>query len=311
MFLALAAVGFASCNGGFKQGPNGLLYNVHKDSGAAKLKKGDFISAYLVVKTDGDSVLYSAYEAGQPQFVVVQEPQFKGDFMEGLTLIGQGDSATFKVATDSIFKGGVQRPPYLKSTKYLLYDVKIEKVIPKGTLTDEVFQRTVSTYVNEQMAKVKKQEPAKIKKYIDDNKLKVTTADSGLLYVITKPGSGPNIAVNDTAVVKYTGKLLSGKVFDTNIKEDAVKAKLPQMEMRGFQPIRFPVGQHGVIPGWDMAFQLLNKGAKATLVIPSALAYGERGNQVIPPNAPLVFDVEVIDIIHPSAPAAAPAPVKK
>lgn len=303
IFLALAAIGFASCNGGFKQGPNGLLYNLHKEAGSAKIKKGDFIAAYLVVKTDGDSLLYSAYESGQPQFVIVQDPQFKGDFMDGLTLVGQGDSATFKISTDSIFKGGVARPPYLKSTKYLLYDVKVEKVIPKGTLSDEVFQRTVSTYVHDQTENAKKQEPAKIKKYIDDNKLQVAKTDSGLYYVITKPGSGPNIAVNDTAVVNYTGRLLNGKIFDTSIKEDAIKGKMPELEMRSFQPIRIPVGRQGVIKGWDLGLPLLNKGAKATFVIPSNLAYGDRGNQAIAPNSPLVFDIEVVDIVR--APALA------
>ena len=303
IYLALAAIGFASCNGGFKQGPNGLLYNVYKETGSAKIKKGDFIAAYLVVKTDGDSLLYSAYESGQPQFVIVQDPQFKGDFMEGLLLVGQGDSATFKISTDSIVKNGVARPPYLKSTKYLLYDVKVEKVIPKGTLSDEVFQRTVSTFVHDQTENIKKQEPAKIKKYIDDNKLQTAKTDSGLYYVITKAGSGPNIAVNDTAVVKYTGRLLSGKIFDTNVKEDAIKGKLPQMEGNTFPPIRVPVGREGVIKGWDLGLPLLNKGAKATFVIPSNLAYGERGNQVIPPNSPLVFDIEIIDIVK--APALA------
>ena len=148
---------------------------------------------------------------------------------------------------------------------------------------------------------MKKQEPVKIKKYIADNKLNVTKTDSGLYFVITKQGTGANIANGDTAVVNYAGRLLyTGKVFDTNIKEEAVKAKLQHIEMRPFQPIRFPVGQHQVIAGWDQGLLLLNKGAKATLVIPSALAYGERGYQEIPGNAPLVFDIEVLDIVHPT-----------
>ncbi|MNL25528.1 putative FKBP-type peptidyl-prolyl cis-trans isomerase [compost metagenome] len=64
-----------------------------------------------------------------------------------------------------------------------------------------------------------------------------------------------------------------------------------------------------MITGWTEAFQLLNKGSKATLVIPSALAYGERNAGQIPPYAPLVFDVEVIDIIPGKAPAAAPTTI--
>jgi FKBP-type peptidyl-prolyl cis-trans isomerase len=301
MFLTLAAIGFAGCNGGFKQGPNGILYNVHSEESKTKIKEGDFVSAYIVFKNDADSVIFSSYDAGKPEFLVAEKPQFKGDLMEGIKLVGEGDSVTLKVVADSLFKGGQPRPPSFKSSKYIVYDLKVVKVIPKGTLTDEVFQRTVTTYIRGQVDVVKKQEPAKIQKYIADNKLKALKTDSGLYYVITKQGSGPLIAVGDTAVVNYAGRLLTGKMFDSNIKEEAVKGKLPQIEMRQFKPIRFAVGQDAVIQGWHQGFQLLNKGTKATIIIPSTLAYGEQGMQnTIPPNAPIVFDVEVIDVIHPA-----------
>ncbi|PJJ83201.1 FKBP-type peptidyl-prolyl cis-trans isomerase [Mucilaginibacter auburnensis] len=299
MFLALAAIGFAGCNGGFKQDPSGLLYDIHSEKSSTKIKQGDFVSAYLVIKNDADSVIYNAYDGGQPQYLVAEAAQFKGDMMDGLKLVGEGDSVTFKIVADSLFKGGQPRPDKFKSSKYVVYDLKIEKVIPKGKLTDEVFQRTISTYIKGQVDAVKKQEPAKIQKYIADNKLNVAKTDSGLYYVINKQGTGAVIAPGDTAVVNYTGKLLNGKVFDSNIKAEAVKGGLQQIEMRPFQPIRFPVGQQQVIAGWDQGLQLLNKGAKATFIIPSALGYGERGNQVIPGNAPLVFEVELIDIVHP------------
>jgi FKBP-type peptidyl-prolyl cis-trans isomerase FkpA len=301
MFLALAAIGFASCNGGFKQGPGGLLYNIHDEKSTTKIKEGDFVSAFIVVKSDADSIIYNSYDGGQPQYLVVEKSQFKGDMWDGFKLVGEGDSVTIKTVADSAFKGNQPRPDKFKSSKYVVYDLKIAKVIPKGTLTDEVFQRTISAYVRGQVDAVKQQEPAKIKKYIADNKLNVTRTDSGLYFVITKQGTGPAIAPGDTAVVNYAGRLLNtGKLFDSNIREEAVKAKLQHIEMRPFQPIRFPVGQHQVIAGWDQGLQLLNKGAKATFVIPSALAYGERGYQDIPGNAPLVFDVEVVDIVHPA-----------
>jgi FKBP-type peptidyl-prolyl cis-trans isomerase len=301
MFLALAAIGFASCNGGFKQGPDGILYNVHSEKSTTKIKEGDFFSAYVVFKNDADSVIYSSYDGGQPQFMVVEKPQFKGDLMDGIKLVGEGDSVTLKVVADSIFKNGQPRPPSFKSSKYLVYDLKIIKVIPKGTLTDEVFQRTLSTYIRGQVETVKKQEPVKIQKYIADNKLNALKTDSGLYYAITKQGSGPLIAVGDTAVVNYAGRLLTGKLFDTNIKEEAVKGKLGNMEMRQFKPFPFAVGQDAVIAGWQQGFQLLNKGAKATIIIPSNLAYGEQGmRDAIPGNTPIVFDVEVVDVIHPT-----------
>ena len=105
---------------------------------------------------------------------------------------------------------------------------------------------------------------------------------SGLRYKIThksnsgkKPEKGKNVAVH------YIGKLADGTVFDNSYG-------------RG-EPIEFPIGIGYVIPGWDEGIRLLEEGDKATLVIPSYLAYGEAGaGGVIPPNANLVFDVELV-----------------
>jgi len=191
MFVVLAAIGLASCNGGFKQDPSGILYNLHSEKSKTKIKEGDFIAASVVIKNDADSVFFNSYDGGQSQFLIVEKPQFKGDMMDGLKLVGEGDSVSFKMVADSVFKGGQPRPDGFKGSKYVVYDLKINKVIPKGTLTDEVFQGQISAYIRQQIENVKKQEPAKIKKYIDDNNLNAMKTDSGLYYVITKPGSGP------------------------------------------------------------------------------------------------------------------------
>lgn len=305
MFLSLAAIGLASCNGGFKQGDGGLLYNIHTSKGGAKIKEGDFVSLNMVVKTDGDSVLNSTYESGQPTRMAMPKPQAKGDVVAGIGLLGEGDSATFKISADSIFKGGQQRPPGFKS-KYLVFQVKIEKVIAKGALNDQVFRGRVTDYLKGQMDALKTQEPAKIKKYIDDNHLKLEKTASGLLYVITNPGTGEKPALHDTAVVNYTGKMVNGKVFDTSIKEEAQKAKIPMDPMRQFAPIRIPVGEGKVIPGWDEGLQLLNKGAKAIFIVPSDIAYKDQGIGPIAPYTPLVFEMEMVNVVHPNPNAPKP-----
>jgi peptidylprolyl isomerase len=108
----------------------------------------------------------------------------------------------------------------------------------------------------------------------------VTTA-SGLKYIIVTKGNGATPKAGQSIKVQYTGKLLDGSVFDSSVK-------------RG-EPFEFAVGTGMVIKGWDEALLTMSKGEKRTLIIPPALGYGPNGYPpVIPPNATLVFDVELI-----------------
>jgi len=106
---------------------------------------------------------------------------------------------------------------------------------------------------------------------------------SGLEYIEVEAGTGTQAAAGKVVSVHYTGKLQDGKVFDSSIT-------------RG-EPITFPLGKGNVIKGWDEGIALMKVGGKAQLIIPPNLGYGENGaGGVIPPNATLVFDVELVSI---------------
>ena len=116
---------------------------------------------------------------------------------------------------------------------------------------------------------------------------KPVTTPSGLQIIDSKVGTGPSPKTGQTCVMHYTGWLYEngakGKKFDSSVD-------------RG-QPFEFKIGQHQVIAGWDEGVASMKVGGKRTLIIPPALGYGAQGaGNVIPPNATLIFDVELLGI---------------
>jgi FKBP-type peptidyl-prolyl cis-trans isomerase len=116
---------------------------------------------------------------------------------------------------------------------------------------------------------------------------KAVTTPSGLKIIDTKIGTGPSPKLGQTCVMHYTGWLyengVKGKKFDSSVDRGT--------------PFEFPIGTHRVIAGWDEGVATMKVGGQRTLIIPANLAYGDRGaGGVIPPNATLIFDVELLAI---------------
>jgi len=118
--------------------------------------------------------------------------------------------------------------------------------------------------------------------YLSENKINTEETKSGLQYILSRTNGEDKPEKGQTVSVHYTGKLLDGSVFDSS-------------KNRGV-PLNFTLGVGQVIPGWDEGIALLGKGDEGILYIPSDLAYGSAGaGGVIPPNADLIFEVELVD----------------
>ena len=317
ILLLTAAVGLlaVSCQN-FKKGDGGLEYNIVKDAGAEKATTGDLLSVDLTIRSDrNDSLVSSTYDLNLPQIVNIAPDSlpgmYKGDYNSMFKFLGEGDSAVFRLNLDTLSaKTGQPKPEF--ADKYVTFTVNVRKHFKKGQLADSVLYTQVDNYFKEELDKIKAAEPKKIENYVSSNKLQPKKTASGLQYVVTTEGTGNKPTVGDTVVVNYTGKLTNGNIFDSSIKEVYEKAeRLRKDPMRTFEPIRFSLGNQPVIQGWTEGLQLLNKGSKATFIIPSSLAYGDRPmGDKIPPYAPLVFDIELVDVIkgQPAPATTQPAP---
>ncbi len=145
------------------------------------------------------------------------------------------------------------------------------------------FQKTLKAKKAETMQQLSEKNKADGEKFLAENAKKegVKVLPSGLQYKEVTPGTGKSPKTTDTVTTHYKGTLIDGTEFDSSYK-------------RG-QPATFAVS--GVIPGWTEALQLMKEGAKWQLLVPSNLAYGERGaGREIGPNATLIFEVELISV---------------
>ena len=160
--------------------------------------------------------------------------------------------------------------------------IKID-IIRKGENAKKFDSKAIFDKELEKLEKQAAEKAKKAKEAIDALKKGAKVTSSGLAYKIIKKGTGAKAEAGKTVSVHYTGKLSDGTKFDSSYDRN--------------QPIEFELGRGRVIKGWDEGISLLNVGSKATFIIPPDLAYGARGaGGVIPPNATLIFDVELVEI---------------
>jgi FKBP-type peptidyl-prolyl cis-trans isomerase FkpA len=279
----MAAIFLQSCKGGLEKTENGLKYKILADSAGANGEDGGWIVFHFIMKNSKDSIMRNTFKEGSPIGIPIGKASFKGGLEEGFTLLSKGDSAQFFVNADSIF------------TKTFHTDVP--KEVEKGSDLQFII-KVVNLYskadVEKEMAKGKKaQEEAEVAKqqlvaqdtmtiveYLKKNKIKAKRTVNGVYYVVHKSVSGMNLNPGDSISVQYEGRLLNGTKFDSSYDRNA--------------PFTLMVGMGQVIRGWDEGLMSLKKGEKATLYIPSGMAYGARGAGAnIPPNSILIFDIEI------------------
>lgn len=282
-------VGLVSCNKsefeGFTKAENGLHYQFYtQDEAGVKAAEGDGVSMSIVYALKGaskDSVLFDSKLNSDDGSGVIRyilpKSSFKGSLEDAITMMAKNDSAAFIISADSFFlkTNKLQSlPPFAKPGDKLQVTIKLVDIKSKKELDENQKKQEA------EVAALEGAEKPKLDAYLASNKITTAPTASGLIFIETQKGKGKDHPkATDVVTVHYTGTLLDGTKFDSSVD-------------RG-EPTTFPLNQ--VIPGWTEAIQLMSKGSKAKLIIPSSLGYGPRGGGPIPPFSTLVFEVELID----------------
>jgi FKBP-type peptidyl-prolyl cis-trans isomerase FkpA len=266
----------------FSTTSSGLQYKIIKDSvGGIHPEAGGYITFWFEMRTYKDSIFDSQFSDVNPVGIPTPTVKYKPGIEEGFLLLTQGDSAVFLLDADSLYLNSFKReaPSYITGNRIIQMIVKMDKVYSKH------FVDSVMAVVATQEAEVKstyERDSIVIQKYLKEHKLKGEAIDGGVYIVKLKAGKkkDPYIVRVETVETTYVGKLLiEGTEFDRSAAGTY---------------FQFTVGIGEVIKGWDYAFQRLKLGEKALILIPSGLAYGAKGaGDAIPPNAPLLFEVEI------------------
>ena len=310
---AICMLALNACTGSFKKGDNGLEYKIISSGSGKTIGYGNFMQIHIKQVYAGakDTVLMDTREY-MSRIQLLDSVSTPLAYFKILKQMKKGDSLVIRLLTDTVFKDPKNpMPPFMKKGKYLYTHVKMVNFFETKEQADSANNAETlmakPRIFKKQMEEIEKglvdkkalldADSKAIEAYLTKNNIKATKAKWGTYVVITTEGTGEKLSARDIAIVNYTGRTLdSGKVFDSNIDPKFMHV----------QPLEVNLGElGGIILGWTDALMQLKKGTKATIYVPSTLAYGEAGNgEKIKPGENLIFDMDVIDVTNEEASAA-------
>ncbi len=279
----LAIASFSACkNTTYKKTKDGLMYAVKGEGKGDKIVAGNVVRIHITDRL-GDSILGTSY-GGAPQTVPIPQSGPNVDAFAVFLGAHKGDSILILKPVDSILakNPAMARDSFLSAHK----GKSIETILKIVDVFKD--QETMA-------AGQTKQDEATIEKYLKDKGIQATRTPKGVYVQTVSPGNGPLPKPGQEVSLRYTGKLLNGKVFDSNV-QPTPKELLP-----------LQIGAGGVIPGFEDGVAQLFKGEKAVIYIPSSLGYGAQAPPAIGPDQNLMFELEVVDIKDKAAVPAPPA----
>ncbi len=277
--MTALAIMVSSCsNTDFKKTKGGMPYKVFASSSGTKIEPGNFVKANVIYKIK-DSTAFNSYGSFPVYFQV--NPSQPYDISEVLPTLKKGDSVYAVQLIDTFMARTPSQPlpPQYKKGDKITTSMKILEVFktPDAMQKDEESEK----------AGFLKGEDAEVKSYLSKHNIDAQKLPGGTYVQVTAPGQGPAVQDGKFISIMYKGSTFAGKVFDTNMDPSFGHT----------QPLSFVLGNGGMIKGFNDGLQVLKKGSKARIFIPSMLGYGAQPpSPAIKPFENLIFDVEVLDV---------------
>lgn len=308
--LLFFSLGFlVSCSQSYKKAGNGYEYSVIEQGNGKKLAYGKFVEFHLkqVYQNVGkDTVLVDSRDY-MPRIESFDSTLLPPAYITALSNARIGDSIVLRIMTDSAYpEFKIPMPRHFRRGGYIYTTFKVLNIFDTRDEADsanlaQYKQNCLKIYQKNLAALEKKlskdtaelgSESARIEEYLQKNNIRYQRGKWGTFVVIHEEGNGKKIEYNDVVAVDYIGKKFdTGEIFDSNLDPQFGHAETLEVTMA-------QVGN--VLPGWIDALMELREGAKATIYIPSSLAYGKKGGRKrsrIKPNENLIFDITVKVVI--------------
>lgn len=262
----------------FKKLSSGLEYRIVETKGesARKVSLGDILQLNYSYETEDGRVLFASSKSNRKYLRKVDKSaKTHGSIEDGFLILKEGDSAVFRLQAEKFlqFSEGFEKLPKGVQAN--------DRIIVKLRVIDIVDRDEYDGILLDSYHKDKETEMEILQKFLINSNINVKPTESGLYYLEQIKGNGPKAEKGKTVTVHYTVKYIDGELIESSIEG---------------QPISFVLGKGQVIPGWEEGITYMHQGGKAMLIVPSHLAYGDRGNEKIRPFATLVFEVELINV---------------
>lgn len=277
-FIIIIGLYLSSCKkDGYSVTETGLRYHIYDSKKQESAKLGDILKMHLIYKNSKDSILYDSKILGDSFLIELTKPSFKGGLEEGFAMMGEGDSASFLVSADSVFDKLFHQtlPSYIQIGDILRFDVRLNKIMSREEMNAFLKQKA---NLNSNI----KTENDLIHDYLTSNKLEVSPIKDGVYYIPFVAGKGNQPKSGDEVTIKYLARSLNGIAYDASDKNGG--------------PIKIILGKGGYLPSFIDAILAMKKGGVSRVVLSSQNAYGAAGFGPVPPNSPLVFDLELMEI---------------